>query len=155
MKAQPGWSCGTRPVTGRHGLDYGHGLPGQDAFVALALVDAEQAEVGRNERSDAERHHVTRDEVCHGHPTRLAVSPNLCLLSDLSPERSHGPFCPVLVEESEADAEQDDHGDDHGIGASAGQSRHERRPEQKEQDRVPNLAKKDGRRTHAMNGERI
>ena len=155
MKAQPGWSCATLPRDGRHGLDHGHRLPGQNALVALALVDAEQAEVGRNESPDAQRHHVARYEVCDGHPARLAIPPNLCLLSDLSPKRGHGHFGPVLVEEAQADAEEDDHGDDHGIGAAAGQPRHERRPEQEEQDRVPNLAKKDGGCTHAMNGERI
>ena len=155
MKAQPGWSCGRRPVTGRHGLDHRHRLPGQDAFVALALVDVEQAKVGRNEGPDAERHHVTRNEVRDGHPTRLAVPPNLGLLSNLSPERRHGLFCPVFVEEAEADAEEDDHGDDDGVGATAGEPRHERRPKQKEQDRVPDLAEEDRRCPNPMHGERV
>ena len=143
------------PRRRRHGLDDRHRLPGQDALVALALVDVEQTQVGRNQGSDAERHHVARHEVRDGNPTCLAVPPNLCLLSDLSPKRSHGYFRPVFVEEPEADAEEDDHGDDDRIGASAGEPRHERRPEQKEQDRVPNLAKEDRRRTHTMNGQRI
>ena len=64
------------------------------------LVDAEQAEVGRNERADAERHHVARHEVCDGDPARLAVPPDLGLLSDLGPERGHGHLRPVLVEEA-------------------------------------------------------
>ena len=146
MKAHPGWSCCHPPGSSCNGFHHGHRFSGQDALVALALVDVEQTHVGRNQSSDAEYHHVTRYEVCDGDPTCLAIPPNLCLLANLSPKRSHGSFCPIFVEESEADAEEHNHGDDHGIGASAGEPRHERRPEQKDQDRVPNLAKKDRHR---------
>ena len=144
---------GARPSDGLHGLDHRHRLPGQDAFVALELVDLEQAQVGRHDGPDAQCHHVTRHEFRDRYPARPAIPPDLGLMSNLSPKGRHGQLRPVFVEETQADAESDDHGDDHGIGAASGESRHQRRREQKDQDRVPELTEEDRCRTNPMRTE--
>ena len=155
MKAHPGWSSGWRPVTGAADLATGIDSPVSTPFVALELVDLQQAEVGRNEVADAERHHVAGHEVRHRDPARPSVPANLGLLSDLGAERGHRHLRPVLVEEAQSDAEGDDHGDDHRVRAAAGQPRHQRRPEQEDQDRVADLAEEDSGGAHPVRAERV
>ena len=155
MKAHPGWSSAWWSVTGCHRLGHRHRLAGQHAFVALELVDLQQAEVGRHESADAKRYHVAGHEVRHRDPGRPSVPQDLGLVSDLAAEGGHRHLRPVLVEEAQTDAEGDDHRDDHRIGAATGQPRHQRRPEQEDQDRVPDLTEEDGGGTHPMRTERV
>ena len=150
MKAHPGWSCAWRPVTGATDLATGIDSPVRTPSSHSSSSTSQQAEVGRHEGADAERHHVTGHEVRHRDPARPPVPSDLGLLSDLGAEGRHRHLRPVLVEETQTDAEGDDHGDDHRVGAAPGQPRHQRRPEQKDQDRVSDLAEEDGGGAHLM-----
>ena len=140
---------------GCHGFGHRHRLSGQHAFVALELVDLQQAEVGWHEGADAKRYHVAGHEVSHRNPGHPSVPEGLGLVSDLAAEGGHRHFGPILVEEAQTDAEGDDHRNDHRVRAATGQPGHQRRPEQKNQDRVPDLAEEDGAGTHLMRTERV
>ena len=142
------------PGDGRDGLDHRHRLAGEHAFVALALVDVKQTQVGRHQGPDAKRHHVAWHQIRHGHPSP-PVPADLGLLPDLGPKGRHRELRPVFVEEAEADAEGDDDGDDHRVGATAGEPRNQRRAEQEDQDWVPNLAKENRSGMHTVHGECI
>ena len=63
MNAHPGWSCGSLPAAAAGRLGHRHRLAGQHALVALQLVGRQQAQVSRDERADAQRHHVAGHQV--------------------------------------------------------------------------------------------
>ena len=86
---------------GRRRLGHWHRLAGQHAFVALEFVDLQQAEVGRYQGADAERHHVAGHKVRDRDPARPSVPADLGFLSDLGAEGGHRHLRPVLVEEAQ------------------------------------------------------
>ena len=134
-------------------LGYRHRLSGQHPFVALEFFDGQQAQVGRHQGPDTQRHHVARHQVRDRNPARASVPQHLGLVADVASQSFHGHLGPVLVEEPQADAEGDDHHDDDGVGATAGQRRHQGRGEQHDQDRVADLTEQHHAGTHPMGGE--
>ena len=131
-----------------------HRLSGQHPFVALEFFDGQQAQIGRHQSPDTQRHHVAGHQVRDRNPARASVPQHLGFVADLASQGFHGHLGPVLVEEPQADAEGDDHHDDHGVGATAGQRRHQGRAEQHHQDRVADLTEQH-RARHAPDGWRV
>ena len=75
----------------------------------------EQAQVGRHDVADAQRHDVPGHELGYVEGGLGAVAPDERRVMQVAMKRRNGVGCAVFVEEPETDAEHDDRGDDRRV----------------------------------------
>ena len=133
----------------------GHRLTCHDALVALQVVAAEQAEIGRNDGSHAHGDHVARHQFDHVDCPQRSVAEDEGLVPDLVVECIRRPLRTELIDESQTDAEHQDHRDDHGIRCVAEKRGDDRGDEEQDQDGALQLSAQHQPRTRPMTANGI
>ena len=138
MNAHEGRSTGRRGDRGGR-LDRRDGLAGEDGLVALQLVGLQQPQVGGDQVTHAQGHHVAGDQLAHVQTLLFAVAPDQGLVADVGVQRGDRQLRAVLVDEAQPHAQDDDRGDDRPVGGVAGGRGDACRGEQQDEQRVAEL----------------